>query len=54
MFYLMSKKGDNQNTVDITENKPDQYHDQVLHKGCGESVSDQQELFPPAERARER
>lgn len=40
--YLVSKKRDHQGAVDVTECEPDQNHDQVLDKRCGESISEQQ------------
>ena len=43
--YLVSKKGGNQGAVDVTEDEPDQNHDQVLHKRSDEGVSDEHELM---------
>ena len=43
----MSKKGGNQAPVDVTEDEPDQNHNQVLHKSCGEGVPDEAELVEP-------
>lgn len=47
--YLVSKKRDHQGAVDVTECEPDQNHDQVLDKRCGESISDQQQLIQQRE-----
>lgn len=43
-LYLVSEKSGDQGAVDVTEDEPDQNHDQVLHKRCGERVSDECEL----------
>ncbi len=43
--YLVSKKGGNQGAIDVTEDEPDQNHNQVLHKCCGVCISDEHELI---------